>query len=95
MIGALCKVLRLPLLQESGRLRQNRGRDGVPSARTSQQPQGKRLIKRPQLQAAGWRLMGVPYWEWDACRRDRAEQCALLAARLDEAVPGWQSGREY
>ena len=23
MIGALCKVLRLPLLQESGRLRQN------------------------------------------------------------------------
>ena len=61
----------------------------------SQQPQGKTLLKRRQLQAAGWRLMGVPYWEWDACRRDRAEQCALLAARLDEAVPGWQSGREY
>ena len=66
-----------------------------PSARTSQQPQGKTLLKRRQLQAAGWRLMGVPYWEWDACRRDRAEQCALLSARLDEAVPGWQSGREY
>ena len=61
----------------------------------SQQPQGKTLLKRRQLQAAGWRLMSVPCWEWDDCRRDRAEQCALLSARLDEAVPGWQSGREY
>ena len=25
----------------------------------SQQPQGKTLLKRRQLQAAGWRLMGV------------------------------------
>ena len=72
-----------------------RTRSNSPSARTSQQPQGKTLLKRRQLQAAGWRLMGVPYWEWDACRRDRAEQCALLSARLDEAVPGWQSGCEY
>ena len=61
----------------------------------SQQPQGKTLLKRRQLQAAGWRLMGVPYWEWDACDNNRAEQCALLSARLDEAIPGWQSGQQY
>ena len=57
----------------------------------SQQPKGKTLLKRRQLQAAGWRLMGLPYWEWDACENKRAAQCALLSARLDEAMPGWQS----
>lgn len=61
----------------------------------SQQPKGKTLLKRRQLQAAGWRLMGVPYWEWDACNNNRPEQCALLSARLDEAVPGWQAHLDY
>ena len=48
----------------------------------SQQPQGKTLLKRRQLQAAGWRLMSVPFYEWDACGQSLAEQREYLSARL-------------
>ena len=32
----------------------------------SQTPNGATLLKRRQLRAAGWALLPVPYWEWDA-----------------------------
>ena len=33
---------------------------------TSRTPNGATLLKRRQLRAAGWALLPVPYWEWDA-----------------------------
>jgi len=38
-------------------------------------PTGATLLKRRQLQHLGWRLVSVPYWEWDALRHaDRSTQ---------------------
>ena len=37
-----------------------------PSHFVGHSPTGATLLKRRQLRAAGWLLLAVPYWEWDA-----------------------------
>ena len=39
-----------------------------PSHFVGRDPTGSTLLKRRQLQHLGWRLVSVPYWEWDALR---------------------------
>tara|TARA_B100000513_G_scaffold193026_1_gene119917 strand:+ start:113 stop:562 length:450 start_codon:yes stop_codon:yes gene_type:complete len=34
----------------------------------SQQPTGATQLKHRQLRHFGWRLVSVPYWEWDRCK---------------------------
>ena len=43
-------------------------------------PNGATLLKRRQLRAAGWALLPVPYWEWDALGSKAAKQAYLRAA---------------
>jgi hypothetical protein len=37
-----------------------------PSHFCGRTPTGATALKRRQLRAAGWALLPVPYWEWDA-----------------------------
>ena len=43
-------------------------------------PNGATALKRRQLRAAGWALLPVPYWEWDALDSEDAKQAYLRAA---------------
>ena len=48
------------------------------------------MLKRRQLRAAGWALLPVPYWEWNALGRSTdAKEAYLLAAlkEMAEALP--------
>jgi len=46
-------------------------------------PNGKTLLKRRLLKAAGWRLVSVPFHDWDALL-GREKQCRYLSRRLSE-----------
>ena len=46
-------------------------------------PAGRTVLKRRQLRAAGWALLPVPYWEWDALRGKAAKQ-KYLRGKLEE-----------
>jgi len=37
-----------------------------PSHFAGRDPTGATRLKRRQLQHLGWRLVSVPYWDWDA-----------------------------
>ena len=55
-----------------------------------QVPTGATVLKRRQLRAAGWALLPVPYWEWNALGRStHAKEAYLLAAlkEMAEALP--------
>ena len=58
---------------------------------TSRTPNGATLLKRRQLRAAGWALLPVPYWEWDALRMpgdadaQRLRQREYLTRKLPSA----------
>ena len=43
-------------------------------------PTGATALKRRQLRAAGWALLPVPYWEWNALGSEAAKQAYLRAA---------------
>ena len=43
-------------------------------------PTGATALKRRQLRAAGWALLPVPYWEWDALGSQAAKQEYLMRA---------------
>ena len=43
-------------------------------------PTGATALKRRQLRAAGWALLPVPYWEWDALGSEAAKQAYLQRA---------------
>ena len=47
-------------------------------------PNGPTLLKHRQLQAAGWRVVSVPYFEWGGLDSPR-EQRAYLSRRLAAA----------
>ena len=44
-----------------------------PSHFCGRTPTGATALKRRQLRAAGWSLVVVPYWEWNALGRDNDE----------------------
>ena len=46
-----------------------------------QVPNGPTLLKRRQLEAVGWRVLSVPYYEWDA-QVGREQQRAYLERAL-------------
>ena len=52
----------------------------------SRTPTGATALKRRQLRAAGWRLLPIPYWEWDALSRDPAGQREYLTSGLKAAA---------
>ncbi|EOD40070.1 hypothetical protein EMIHUDRAFT_460378 [Emiliania huxleyi CCMP1516] len=60
------------------------------SAAQHRAPSSATLLKRRQLRSFGWRLVSIPYFEWDqlhAAKGSTAElQRRYLAAALDEAV---------
>ena len=51
-----------------------------PSHFLGRTPTGATALKRRQLRAAGWALLPVPYWEWDALGSKAAKQAYLRAA---------------
>ena len=62
----------------------------------NREPNGATLIKRRQLRHLGWRLVSVPYWEWDevAASSQRAEDylASLLDGLADGRTGGWGVG---
>ena len=54
-----------------------------PSHFIGRTPTGATVLKRRQLRAAGWALLPVPYWDWDALRGKAAKQ-KYLRAQLEE-----------
>ena len=50
-------------------------------------PNGATLLKRRLLRRVGWRVVSVPYWEWDACAGP-AEQAAYLRRLLEPGLSG-------
>jgi len=51
-----------------------------PSHFLGRTPTGATALKRRQLRAAGWALLPVPYWEWDALGSKAAKQDYLRVA---------------
>ena len=71
-----------------------------PSQFAGRTPTGATALKRRQLRAAGWALVSVPYWEWDALKvkpEHKGEEVTswqlaqreYLSERLEQIVPGW------
>ena len=53
-----------------------------PSHFCGRTPTGATVLKRRQLRAAGWALLPVPYWEWNALSSKGAKEEYLQAAFL-------------
>ena len=53
-----------------------------PSHFCGRTPTGATALKRRQLRAAGWALLPVPYWEWDAFGSSKAAKAEYLRAAL-------------
>jgi len=51
-------------------------------------PTGATVLKRRQLRAAGWTLLPLPYWEWNALADHPAKEAYLLRAlqQLEEQL---------
>ena len=54
-------------------------------------PSGATALKRGLLGLAGWRVVSVPHWEWDACAGP-ASQREYLRGRLQEPAADWPAG---
>ena len=59
----------------------------IRAAGGGRRPNGATLLKRGLLRRAGWRVVAVPHWEWEACA-GAAEQQAYLRRRLSEPPAG-------
>jgi len=60
-----------------------------PSHFVGRVPTGATLLKRRQLRHFGWRLVSVPYWEWDELAhrdqtKEREQRAAYLSSLLSE-----------
>jgi len=53
-----------------------------PSHFCGRTPTGATALKRRQLRAAGWALLPVPYWEWNALGSSEAAKQEYLRAAL-------------
>ena len=67
-------------------------RAGGGGARARAVPTGATRLKRRLLGALGYRVVSIPYWEWDAMRGDPAQERAYVLAacggRADNAGGG-------
>ena len=54
-----------------------------PSHFLGRTPTGTTALKRRQLRAAGWALLPVPYWEWDALGSSKAAKQEYLQGALE------------
>jgi hypothetical protein len=57
-----------------------------PSHFRGRTPKGETAFKRRQLRAAGWALLPVPYWEWDALGSSKVAKQEYFRAALDLAI---------
>jgi len=60
-----------------------------PSHFVGREPTGATVLKRRQLKHFGWRLVSVPYWEWDEFRdkaKEREQRAAYLSTLLEPAL---------
>ena len=58
-------------------------------------PTGNTLLKRRQLGQLGYKVVSVPWWEWNALRRDKdKEQAYLFKALVGCALTGPEEGKE-
>ena len=55
-------------------------------------PTGATALKRRQLRAAGWALLPVPYWEWDALGSEVAKQEYLQRGARGAGAGGSRGG---
>jgi len=55
--------------------------------RNDRLPTGSTLLKQRQLRQLGYKVVSVPYWEWDALRRDKDQEQAYLFKALSPAGP--------
>ena len=53
---------------------------------------GATMLKHRQLRSLGWKLVAVPYWEWDEVRGSEANKCKYLLCKLKQAASGGQPG---
>ena len=53
-----------------------------PSHFVGRSPTGATALKRRQLRAAGWALLPVPYWEWNALGSKAAKEAYLQGGLL-------------
>jgi hypothetical protein len=71
-------------------------RAGGGGARARAVPTGATRLKRRLLGALGYRVVSIPYWEWDAMRgdpaRERAYVLAACGGRADSAGGGGGGG---
>ena len=52
----------------------------LPDGRGERAPNGSTWLKRRLLASAGWRVVAVPYYEWDALGGAEAQQRYLREA---------------
>jgi len=64
-----------------------------PSHFCGRTPTGATALKRRQLRGAGWALLPVPYWEWDALGSQAAKQEYLMRALEGLGEPRGTGGR--
>ena len=57
-----------------------------PSHFRGRTPTGETALKRRQLRAAGWTLLPVPYWEWDALGSSKTAKQEYFRAALDLVI---------
>eukprot|EP00316_Scyphosphaera_apsteinii_P026035 CAMPEP_0119299768 /NCGR_PEP_ID=MMETSP1333-20130426/1802_1 /TAXON_ID=418940 /ORGANISM="Scyphosphaera apsteinii, Strain RCC1455" /LENGTH=124 /DNA_ID=CAMNT_0007301307 /DNA_START=203 /DNA_END=577 /DNA_ORIENTATION=- len=55
----------------------------LPDSNGEHVPTGKTLLKRRLLTSAGWRVVSIPYFEWNACNGNVHAQCTYLKRLLD------------
>ena len=53
---------------------------------------GATMLKHRQLRFLGWKLVAVPYWEWDEVRGSEADKCKYLLYKLKQAASSGQPG---
>jgi len=69
----------------------NRAHAQGPSGRL---PTGSTLLKQRQLGQLGYKVVSVPYWEWDKLRRDKDKEQAYLFKALVGFVPSQAPKKE-
>ena len=57
-------------------------------------PNGATLLKHRQLRALGWRLVSVPYWEWDEVKGSKATKREYLLRKLKQVKTMAGSGKD-